>query len=80
VRIEPLLERDRDRERHPRPTPRSADCALERGEARFDVVLQILARQVPLDAAIANRRAKIEGSARVLRKLPDLFDLATARR
>jgi DNA-binding HxlR family transcriptional regulator len=49
-------------------------------EARFDVVLQILARQVPLDAAIANRRARIEGSARILRKLPDLFDLATARR
>jgi DNA-binding HxlR family transcriptional regulator len=49
-------------------------------EARFDVVLQILARQVPLDAAIANRQARIEGSVRVLRKLPDLFDLATARR
>jgi DNA-binding HxlR family transcriptional regulator len=49
-------------------------------EARFDVVLQILARQVPLDAAIANRQARVEGSVRVLRKLPDLFDLATARR
>jgi DNA-binding HxlR family transcriptional regulator len=49
-------------------------------EARFDVVLQILARQVSLEAAIASRRARIEGSARVLRKLPDLFDLATARR
>jgi DNA-binding HxlR family transcriptional regulator len=49
-------------------------------EARFDVVLQILARQVPLDAAVANRQARIEGSARTLRRLPDLFDLATARR
>jgi hypothetical protein len=49
-------------------------------EARFDVVLQILARQVPLDAAIASRRARIEGSTRVLRKLPELFDLATAPR
>jgi hypothetical protein len=48
-------------------------------EARFDVVLQILARQVPLDAAIANRQARTEGSKRVLRKFPDLFDLATAR-
>ena len=49
-------------------------------EARFDVLLQILARQVPLDKAVANRQATIEGNARTLRKLPDLFDLATARR
>jgi DNA-binding HxlR family transcriptional regulator len=48
-------------------------------ETRFDVLLQILARQVPLDAAVANRQARIEGSPRALRKLPDLFDLATAR-
>jgi hypothetical protein len=49
-------------------------------EARFDVLLQILAKQVSLNAAIANRQARIEGSARTLRTLPDLFDLATARR
>jgi DNA-binding HxlR family transcriptional regulator len=49
-------------------------------EARFDVLLQILTRQVPLDAAVAKRQARIEGSARTLRKLPDLFDLATASR
>ena len=49
-------------------------------EARFDVLLQILAKQVPLDAAVASRQARIEGSARALRKLPDLFDLATANR
>jgi hypothetical protein len=49
-------------------------------EARFDVLLQILARRLPLDAAVANRQARIEGSARILRKLPDLFDLATAER
>lgn len=49
-------------------------------EARFDVLLQILARQVPLDAAVESRQARIEGSARTLRRLPDLFDLATARR
>jgi DNA-binding HxlR family transcriptional regulator len=49
-------------------------------EARFDVVLQILARQVPLDVAVASRKARIEGSTRTLRKLPELFDLATARR
>jgi DNA-binding HxlR family transcriptional regulator len=49
-------------------------------EARFDVLLQILARQVSLDTAVANRKARIEGNARTLRKLPELFDLATARR
>jgi hypothetical protein len=48
-------------------------------EARFDVLLQILARQVPLDAAVASRKARIEGNTRTLRKLPELFDLATAR-
>src|SRR3984893_608506 len=41
-------------------------------EVRFDVLLQILAKQVPLDAAIANQQARIEGSARTLRKLPHL--------
>jgi DNA-binding HxlR family transcriptional regulator len=49
-------------------------------EVRFDVLLQILAKQVPLDAAIASRQARIEGSTRALRKLPHLFDLATAGR
>jgi hypothetical protein len=49
-------------------------------EARFDVLLQILAKQVPLNVAIANRQARIKGSARPLRRLPDLFDLATASR
>ena len=49
-------------------------------EAPFDVLLQILAKQMPLEAAVANRQAKIEGSARILRKLPRLFDLASASR
>ena len=49
-------------------------------EARFDVLLQILARRLPLDAAVANRQARIEGSARILRRLPSLFDLATAEK
>src|ERR1700730_9235808 len=49
-------------------------------EARFDVFLQILARHLSLDAAIANRQVLVEGSARTLRKLQHLFDLATARR
>jgi DNA-binding HxlR family transcriptional regulator len=49
-------------------------------ETRFDVLLQILAKQMSLEAAAASRQAKIEGSARTLRKLPQLFDLATAGR
>jgi DNA-binding HxlR family transcriptional regulator len=48
-------------------------------EARFEVFLQILAKQLSLEAATANRQARIEGSERSLRKLPFLFDLATAR-
>ena len=48
-------------------------------EAQFDVLLQILAKKVPLDAAVANQQARIEGSARTLHKLPYLFDLTTAR-
>lgn len=49
-------------------------------EARFDVFLQILARKLPLDDAIANRLVQVEGSVRTLRKLLRLFELATARR
>jgi hypothetical protein len=48
-------------------------------EARFDIFLQILARQLPLDQAAANKQVRLEGSERTLRKLPRLFDLATAR-
>jgi DNA-binding HxlR family transcriptional regulator len=49
-------------------------------ESRFDIFLQILTRQLSLDAAVANKQVRLEGSARILRKLPQLFDLATARR
>jgi DNA-binding HxlR family transcriptional regulator len=49
-------------------------------EARFDVFLQILARQLPLEQAVAKKQVRLEGSERTLRKLPQLFDLATARR
>src|SRR5262249_9435010 len=49
-------------------------------EARFDVLLQILDRQLSLDDAAKNRQVRFEGSERTLRKLPQLFDLATARR
>jgi DNA-binding HxlR family transcriptional regulator len=49
-------------------------------EARFDVLLQILGRHLPLDQAVANGAARIEGSVTTLRKLPSLFELATAKR
>lgn len=49
-------------------------------EARFDVLLQILARHLPLDEAVANGAAKVEGSMHTLRRLPSLFELATAKR
>jgi DNA-binding HxlR family transcriptional regulator len=49
-------------------------------EARFDVLLQILARRLPLEEAVANGSARVEGSARTLRRLPSLFELATAKR
>jgi DNA-binding HxlR family transcriptional regulator len=49
-------------------------------EARFDVFLQILTRQLTLDEAARTRQARLEGSERTLRKLPKLFELATARR
>jgi DNA-binding HxlR family transcriptional regulator len=49
-------------------------------ETSFDVFLQILARQISLGDAVAGRLVRVEGSERTLRKLPRMFDLATARR
>ena len=49
-------------------------------EAGFDVLPMILGRHLPLNAAVANEAARIEGSAHTLRKLPSLFGLATAKR
>jgi DNA-binding HxlR family transcriptional regulator len=49
-------------------------------EARFDFFLQILARQLSLGDAAEQRLVRLAGSVRTLRKLPQLFDLATARR
>src|SRR5262249_53599464 len=48
-------------------------------EARFDGVLQVLTRQLSIEQAIASGSAKIEGSVQTLRKLPVLFELATAK-
>jgi DNA-binding HxlR family transcriptional regulator len=49
-------------------------------EARFDVLLQILGRHLPLDEAVASGAAKVDGSMHTLRRLPSLFELATAKR
>ena len=45
-------------------------------EAPFDALLQIVGRRVALEDAIASRRARVQGSLALVRKLPDLFDFA----
>ena len=45
-------------------------------EAPFDVVLQFVGMSVPLQDAIAAKRARVSGSVALVRKLPLLFDLA----
>ncbi len=45
-------------------------------ESRFDTVLQMLARGITLDEAVAKRLAKVEGSLAAARTLPKMFDLA----
>jgi len=49
-------------------------------EAPFDAVLQIVGMSVSLEDAIAAKRAKVSGSVALVRKLPQLFDLAERRR
>jgi DNA-binding HxlR family transcriptional regulator len=44
-------------------------------EARFDTLLRIIATQLPLDQAISDRLASVEGSLPAARVLPRLFDL-----
>ena len=48
-------------------------------EAPFDVVLQIIAMNVSLEDAVASNRAKVSGPTMLVRKLPQLFDLAERR-
>jgi DNA-binding HxlR family transcriptional regulator len=45
-------------------------------EARFDTLLRIIATQLPLDQAISDRLASVEGSLPAARMLPRLFDLS----
>src|SRR5437667_2902019 len=49
-------------------------------ETRFDTFLELLARQLSIDDAVEKGTANIEGSVHTLRKLPGLFELATAKR
>ncbi len=48
-------------------------------EAPFDAVLQIVGMSVSLEDAMAAKRAKVTGSMALVRKLPQLFDLAERR-
>jgi DNA-binding HxlR family transcriptional regulator len=45
-------------------------------EAPFDAVLQIIGKRISLDKALADNRARLQGPAAPVRKLPLLFDLA----
>jgi len=49
-------------------------------EAPFDAVLQIVEMSVRLQDAIAANRARVTGSMALVRKLPQLFDLAERSR
>jgi hypothetical protein len=56
-----------------------ADCKATL-EAPFDAVLQIVGMSVSLEAAMSAKRAKVSGSVALIRRLPQLFDLAERRR
>lgn len=53
---------------------------LREGHAPINTRKWILGRHLPLDETVASGTAKIEGSAQTLRRLPSLFELATAKR
>ncbi len=48
-------------------------------EARFDTLLRIISTALPLEQAIADGLATVEGSLQVARALPRLFDLSDRR-
>jgi DNA-binding HxlR family transcriptional regulator len=48
-------------------------------ETQFDTLLRVLANDLLIEKALSARQAKLEGSLRVARKLPLLFDLSTRR-
>lgn len=49
-------------------------------EARFDTLLRIISGSLPLEQAVSQRLAHVEGSLRTARALPRLFDLRSASR
>ena len=49
-------------------------------EARFDTLLRILSTQLPLEQAVAEKLARVEGSVVAARSLPRMFDLGDRRR
>jgi DNA-binding HxlR family transcriptional regulator len=57
----------------------AADCKATL-EAPFDAVLQIVGMTISLEDAVVTKRATVRGSAALVRKLPQLFDLAERRR
>lgn len=57
----------------------TADCKGTL-QAPFDAVLQIVGMGLPLQDAIAAKRASVSGSVALVRKLPLLFDLADRAR
>jgi DNA-binding HxlR family transcriptional regulator len=49
-------------------------------EARFDTLLRIISTELPIEQAVSDRLATVEGSLRVARALPRLFDLSERRK
>jgi len=49
-------------------------------ETRFDTLLRILSTQLPLDQAVSENLARVEGSVAAARSLPQMFDLSDRRR
>lgn len=49
-------------------------------DTTFDVLLRVLSTELPLDRAIAEERAMVEGPVALARRLPDYFDLSERRR
>lgn len=44
-------------------------------EAKFDIVLNLIARNLSIENAVSSRQAKVEGSLKAARILPLLFDM-----
>lgn len=49
-------------------------------ETRFDALLRILSTQLPLEQAVSEKLARVEGSVVAARSLPRMFDLGDRRR